>query len=107
MTHSDKAPNLALLALKTVDENTVYFIVDTFLDASDTEEARGNASYFYNEHSCPTNYIPIEAVFTHDDDDPHGVFDFIRVAPKPEGYDEPTADRDGMLRALFPETRAP
>lgn len=97
------APSLALLRLKTTEGESVYFVVEDWTDWSDPDDG---SAYFYDEHSCPTNYIRVEAVLTHDDNDPHGVFDHIRTAPKPAGYDT-AADKDEMIRALFPETREP
>jgi hypothetical protein len=43
------------------------------------EEAE-HQTYYYNEHTCPTNWIRgIEAVIFEGDQDPHGVFHFVRA----------------------------
>lgn len=40
--------------------------------------------YYYNEHTCPTNYLGVEEVRYGDDYDPHGVFEFVRVLTEEE-----------------------
>lgn len=48
----------------------------------DDDEA-GHAEYFYNEHTCPTNFMAkVTKVIDEDgDDDPHGVFRFVSISP--------------------------
>jgi hypothetical protein len=43
------------------------------------EDPDGHHAYYYNEHTCPTNYLTgvYEAIY-HGDHDPHGVFEFVR-----------------------------
>jgi hypothetical protein len=37
-----------------------------------------NKAYWYNEHTCPTNWTnDIVAMIEEDDEDPHGVFQFV------------------------------
>lgn len=47
----------------------------------DIEES---TAYFYNEHTCPTNFIggSVEAVIEGEDTDPHGCFTFVAVVDK-------------------------
>lgn len=43
-------------------------------------EHRENQRYFYDQHTCPTNWVSqIEAIIFEGDDDPHGVFKFVSV----------------------------
>ena len=57
----------------------VYFIVD----AKDYSRKPGelcsdNKSYFYDEHTCPTNWIRnVERIVIEADTDPHGLFEFV------------------------------
>ena len=39
--------------------------------------------YFYNEHTCPTNFMPdVIGVRTDDGDtDPHGLFAYVKTEP--------------------------
>lgn len=44
------------------------------------EEYVDNQRYFYNEHTCPTNWLrDIEQIEFEGDRDPHGVFEFVSV----------------------------
>lgn len=74
------------------------FVVVRGMRFADHED---NSEYFYNEHTCPTNWAPkIEAFIQDGDTDPHGVAGFVRVIDMPSGHDEDDAD----WLALFPET---
>ena len=44
------------------------------------EEYESHQRYFYNEHTCPTNWTSqiVEIIF-QGDHDPHGVFEFVSV----------------------------
>lgn len=61
--------------------------------------------YFYNEHTCPWNYLrlPLKA---GEDTDPHGVFVHQETVLMPKDYDEDQSfdDIDGW-KALFPSLR--
>lgn len=47
------------------------------------QEYADHSRYFYEEHTCPTNiFLNVAAVVTDDgDDDPHGLFRWVSVAP--------------------------
>lgn len=49
------------------------------------DDETGNASYFYNEGTCPTNFMSevIKVIDASGDDDPHGVFRFVSIEPWP------------------------
>lgn len=57
---------------------SVYFIVESLSD-SDPE----SKSYYYEEHSCPTNYIRVVEIITDGDSDPHGLFDYVKTVELP------------------------
>jgi hypothetical protein len=48
-------------------------------------EALERHRYYYDEHTCPTNYLT-EAlcILTPDDPDPHGLFRYVTAVPMPE-----------------------
>lgn len=53
-------------------------------------------AYFYNEHTCPTNYLSdVVAVvdLKTNDPDPHGVFEFEGAIEAKGAHDEDTAKR--------------
>ena len=105
--HSHLYKTMDLLRLYQKSGEPVYFIVQG-LASIKPEDAEWRQpldnSYTYDEHSCPTNYIPVEAVYTTYEDDPHGVFEYVRSAWYPAAMDETGADTDAIMRGLFPET---
>lgn len=55
-------------------------------------EFDSNHEYFYNEHTCPVNYLKdIKDVFDlkNKDTDPHGIFEYVRTLPYDDRVDEP------------------
>lgn len=44
---------------------------------------RGHDEFLYNEHTCPTNYLRCEAIFDGDDEDPHGIFEYVDTIENP------------------------
>jgi hypothetical protein len=46
------------------------------------EDLRSSEQYFYNEQTCPTNWVSqIVQMEFQGDTDPHGVFEFVSVKP--------------------------
>jgi hypothetical protein len=95
--------SMALLKLAAADR-TVYFVLDTpaYRDAKDSDaEYQSHREYFYEEHSCPTNWInSIVAVIENGDTDPHGFLQFVKQVPVANDFDE---DDDKNWQKLFPE----
>lgn len=59
----------------------VYFIVEgrryePYLDDVDRTE-RDHKQFYYEEHSCPTNWFKPVMVYVDGDSDPHGVLKFV------------------------------
>jgi hypothetical protein len=82
-----------------------FFVVEGnayFSKPTDTEEdAVSHATYYYDEHTCPTNWTDnIVAVIQDGDDDPHGFARFVRMVESVEDYDD--CDFHGW-EELFPE----
>ena len=89
---STPTPTLVLLK-----RNGIYLIVNG--------HGNGNDEYFYNEHTCPTNYMQdVEAVIYEKDADPHGVFEWVATIDKPEDWDYGPEEFEEWC-ALFPELR--
>jgi len=102
-SHPNQYETLSLLKLYDSDGDPVYFVVSG--SAIDDSRNRGNdpldESYYFDEHSCPTNYVNCEAIMQKHNPDPHGVFDYVRSVWKPIGYE--SSDGEEMALALFPE----
>lgn len=90
---------LNLLSIPPRD-HPVYLVVHG-VRSSDDPGNDGGTAYFYNEHTCPTNWTDqIEAVIEDGDPDPHGVAQFIRSVDTPE---LPDGEIEYDLQNLFPE----
>ena len=89
---STPTPTLVLLK-----RNGIYLVVNGY--------GNGNDAYFYNEHTCPTNYMDcVEAIIYEKDADPHGVFEWVATIDKPEDWDYGPEEFEEWC-ALFPELR--
>lgn len=83
----------------------VFFVMDhARYHASETESDEENQKhqrYYFEEHSCPTNWLrKCVAVIQNGDWDPHGFLDFVRAADVPRDFD---TDDDSQWENLFPE----
>lgn len=104
--HPDMFKTLVLLKI-TGPEEPVYFIVEGCAQFEDLAEVNDHNTYFYEEHTCPTNFIRIEAVFTPEDDDPHGTFEHVATVWLTESYvaAKNAGEQDEWLRRAFPQSR--
>lgn len=58
---------------------------NVFLIVRGTKSDVDNQVYFYNEHTCPTNYFSeVEELYLGDREDPHGLFEFVGSIDKRE-----------------------
>lgn len=106
---------LDLLVLKPQDK-PVYFVVSGMRFTGEThawsskaedddvvEQAR-HKQFYYEEHSCPTNWFEPEVVYYDGDDDPHGLIEFVAHRDE-DGFpaDECVGpnDRDRALREFI------
>jgi hypothetical protein len=98
--------SMALLKLEGKD-GTVYFVMEhSRYHSGDPEDEtdevnQSHQRYFFEEHSCPTNWLrECVAVIVEGDCDPHGFLDFVRAVDVPLEFDE---DDDSNWPTLFPE----
>ncbi len=95
--------SMALLKLEG-KEGPVFFVMDhnRYWDGPESdEENQSHQRYFFEEHSCPTNWLnECVAVIENGDADPHGFLSFVRAVDVPKDFDE---DDDGQWPILFPE----
>jgi len=76
---------LVLLKVDPTD-HPIYFVVEHRVYPS--IDAPGfNFQYFYEEHTCPTNWTKnIVGIIAQGDEDPHGFVEFVSTAEPPKGY---------------------
>lgn len=98
------ARSMILLKLDAKD-GTVFFVIDRdrLFDVPDDsyEIIQSSQRYFFEEHSCPTNWLrDCAAVIYNGDPDPHGFLKFVRSVDVPRDFDD---DYGGQWPLLFPE----
>lgn len=105
--HSDrKAKTLVLLRLDKEVSPPVHIVVEgmIFYPANGKPEInKESKAFFYNEHTCPWNYLGVR-IKEGDDTDPHGIFAFQEAVLMPDSYD---GDLHGIeeWKELFPSLR--
>jgi len=107
---SDKHPSLyktlVLLKIESV-EGPIWFVVEGLASyplATEYDSLVESQRYFYDEHSCPTNYVPVALISHNGDHDPHGVFDLVDAVWMTTDYD---ANDDNWIVAAFPQLSCP
>ncbi len=97
------------MAVGDGDSLPLYFVVEGVAVFDDTEKMNSHHEYFYEEHTCPTNFIRIPLISVDGDHDPHGVFRFVRsvwMTPEYVMAEELGGELDYLLSA-FPELTPP
>lgn len=88
-------------------QKPIYFVVSGSVSSTKTPEEVANSNgYYYNSHTCPTNFLrSVVAMCYSQDPDPHGVFRYVGSV---KASDVPAAlDGDGdfdseKIAAAFP-----
>ena len=76
----------AWLIVKTAGSNPpVYFVIDHMIYGEKDDD---NDRYYVEESTCPTNLIPVSAIITEGDTDPHGILEFVAHIPKSHWKEE-------------------
>jgi predicted RNA-binding Zn-ribbon protein involved in translation (DUF1610 family) len=92
-------PCLHVLALRP--RAHPVFAVISARDYGRKEKPFDGAEYFYNEHTCPTNWTSdIEMLIDDGDGDPHGVFEYVESVDLPP--DMSPEDMDEFIHKSFP-----
>lgn len=87
-----------LLVLEPQDKPVYFVIGGRNYDGDNGEHKR----YFYEEHSCPINWLRDISMISFDADvDPHGVLSYMRSVEIPANL-EPSAE-DQFIISQFPE----
>ena len=99
--HQKLRKTLVLLKIDA-KESPVYFVVEGLGEWPSTIEGMvSHARYFYEEHTCPTNFIRVPLISTGGDSDPHGVFEFVDAVWMMSEYDPD--DCEEYLAEVFPQ----
>lgn len=109
--HPSLYKTLALLKIESVT-GPVWFAVEGLANYPIEPEYSSlleSVWYFYDEHSCPTNYVKVAMISHNGDHDPHGVFDLVDVVWMTTEYGKEVEingvwhDEDGWIVAAFPQ----
>lgn len=105
----DGGPRDLILLKVDPEAHPLYFVIQRRNYDNGHDGVPGHDAYFYDEHTCPTNWTDeIVAVISKGDEDPHGFATFVRRIPVPEGMDENGDMKDGhdgaLWTTIFPET---
>lgn len=71
----------------TIKLDTFSMLRNPHSDVPDSDEVY-YAKYYYDEHTCPTNFTDriVKVIDETGDEDPHGVFQFVSIEAWPMGY---------------------
>lgn len=102
----DRKVNTLVLLKLNVPNTDIHIVVrgmdfseDGTVDYSDDS----STEYYYNEHTCPWNYLRLP-IKDGDDTDPHGLFVFQEKVLMPKGYDDHLRDIEDW-KELFSSLR--
>ena len=84
-----KAFLLALLRLDTEEtlKKPIFIVVKVpnYTHETDLEKKKHQLRYYFDEHTCPSNYLHV-TIIEGDDDDPHGIFNFVDAVWVPNDF---------------------
>lgn len=105
VTSQSASPGFILLKMTVRSQGDVFFVLRklVFREPNDDDhDVDVYQRYYFEEHTCPTNFVPVEAVLEDQDADPHGVFEYVAWRPVPADWPEsPTyADWSGLFAEL-------
>lgn len=107
-----KAKTLVLLRLNIETDKPVHVIVKGMLfygydetPGSKLQDQQSHDEYFYNEHTCPWNWIR-KPIKVGDDCDPHGVFVHQETILMPEEFEDGNIHDIETWADLFPSIRS-
>lgn len=83
--HANMFKTVVLLKI-TSTNGPIYFVVEGCASFEPRDQFLAHQFYYYEEHTCPTNFCGVEKVFFNGDDDPHGVFEFVDAVWMTESY---------------------
>lgn len=87
--HGNESFVPCLVLLKSKHKDPIYFMLNAKhhqgqIDLEMQQKGSSATEFFYNEHTCPTNWInEVIAVAHQGDTDPHGSFEFVRLLSIP------------------------
>lgn len=79
INYSEAKNSLVLLrSINNEGKDPIFVLVKSVQPSKLKDWDHADDLYYFNEHTCPTNYIDVEMIVYQSDPDPHGVFEFVR-----------------------------
>jgi len=106
--HKGMVRTLELLKIDEKEIGPIYFVLEGCARFESDAELQDHHQYFYEEHTCPTNFIHgVVGIFHDGDRDPHGVFDHVKSVWMTERYLEMKANgqENEYLFEVFPQLK--
>jgi hypothetical protein len=100
-TDANICKTLTLLRIVNKDNKNIYFICEGVASWCSYEELKECDNYFYNEHTCPTNFSGFTMISCDGDHDPHGIFEFVESVWMTKEYNE-LGNKANYLLEVFP-----
>lgn len=78
------------LVLLRINDEPIFIIIKAEHPIEDNSEELNFSSneYFYNEHTCPANFMGVECIIQGEDADPHGIWQHVETITEPIDYKE-------------------
>lgn len=93
--HAKLWKTLVLLKFDHARFGAVYFVIEGL--ATVGENPVDHSRYYYEEHTCPINFIHgVPLIANGGDLDPHGLFEVVDAKWMPQRYVEATAKDDAQ-----------
>jgi len=80
-----------------------YVVVKGMAFAVGTKDNyEAGCEYFYDEHTCPVNWMGVECLYDNrnNDTDPHGMFEYVGHEEYPEGGSDCNYDWEPLIKRI-------
>lgn len=105
--HSNMRKTLVLLKIESTD-GPIYFVIEGVSTwPTPFHELQEGDEYFYEESTCPTNFIRIPMIFHDGDSDPHGLFEHVETVWMMDEYPGENPGVEEYLAEVFPQLTRP
>lgn len=102
-----KINTLVLLVLNgaSLRDEPIFLVTQGMVFEKNGKIDYSNQEYFYEQHTCPTNFLRAD-MLVGDDTDPHGIFRYLETVAMPDDWRERDAREIGDYEKLFATLRS-
>lgn len=85
LTPTKQDSSRCLVLLRHNHDKKTLIVVKGYIHGNDDYiTAAGHKRYYYEEHTCPTNFLGVMKISREGDQDYHGIFEYVRHVPMSE-----------------------